>query len=150
MRIITLFILIILSAIVLIPFVRVQWKGIITVATVIVIAILSSILAFHSLAGESFEYVFQGSLVTGKIPDTHRRIIRLVYFNHQFHFHHRSFLWFTIYEGVPLSKIQSVSSLHQLYIGAIKPDCHLLSTKHNSLFSCLGNNGFIFFYTDNF
>ena len=67
MTIITLFILIILSAIVLIPFVRVEWKGIITVATVIVIAILSSILSFHSLAGQSFEYIFQGSLVTGKI-----------------------------------------------------------------------------------
>src|SRR6185437_8431086 len=68
MAIITLFLLIILSAIALIPFVRVQWKGIITVATVIAIAILSSIVAFHTLAGKSFEYVFQGSLVTGKIP----------------------------------------------------------------------------------
>jgi len=68
MATITLFLLIILSAIALIPFVRVQWKGIITVATVIAIAILSSVVAFHTLAGKSFEYVFQGSLVTGKIP----------------------------------------------------------------------------------
>src|SRR5665647_2089518 len=68
MAIILAFIVIILSAIVLIPFVPVQWKGMITVAAVIVIAILSSILSFHALAGESVEYLFQGSLVTGKIP----------------------------------------------------------------------------------
>src|SRR5665647_303444 len=68
MAIITAFIVIILSAILLIPFVPVLWKGMITVATVIVIAILSSILSFHALAGESVEYIFQGSLVTGKIP----------------------------------------------------------------------------------
>lgn len=68
MAIITAFIVIILSAIMLIPFVQVQWKGIITVAAVIAIAILSSILSFHSLAGEIVEYIFQGSIVTGKIP----------------------------------------------------------------------------------
>lgn len=68
MTIITAFIVIILSAILLIPFVPVRWKGMITVAAVIVIATLSSILSFHSLAGESVEYIFQGSLVTGKIP----------------------------------------------------------------------------------
>src|SRR5665647_327112 len=68
MAIILAFIVIILSAIVLIPFVPVQWKGMITVAAVIVIAILSSILSFHALAGESVEYLFKGSLVTGKIP----------------------------------------------------------------------------------
>ena len=68
MAIITAFIVIILSAILLIPFVPVRWKGMITVAAVIVIAILSSILSFHALAGESVEYIFQGSLVTGKIP----------------------------------------------------------------------------------
>ncbi|HEY6063737.1 MAG TPA: proton-conducting transporter membrane subunit [Chitinophagaceae bacterium] len=68
MSIITAFIVITLLAIVLIPFVNVQWKGIITVTTVTVIAILSSVLAFQALAGENSEYIFQGSLVTGKIP----------------------------------------------------------------------------------
>lgn len=68
MTIIALFIIIILSAIMLIPFVPVQWKGIITVATVTIIAILSSIISFHALSGESFEYIFQGSFITGKIP----------------------------------------------------------------------------------
>ena len=68
MAIITVLIIVILSAIVLIPSVSVRWKGIITVATVCIIAILSSIIAFQSLAGENFEYIFNGSIVTGKIP----------------------------------------------------------------------------------
>ena len=68
MTIITAFIVIILSAIGLIPFVSVWWKGMITIVTVTVIAILSSIIAFQALAGENFEYLFEGSLVTGKIP----------------------------------------------------------------------------------
>ncbi len=68
MTIITAFIVIILSAIVLVPFVSVQWKGMITVATVTAMAILSSSIAFPALTGESAEYLFQGSLVTGKIP----------------------------------------------------------------------------------
>jgi hydrogenase-4 component B len=68
MTVIMAFTVIILSAIVLIPFVSVQWKGMITVTTVTAIAILSSIIAFRALAGENSEYLFQGSLVTGKIP----------------------------------------------------------------------------------
>ena len=68
MTIITAYIVIILLAMVLIPFVSVQWKGMITVATVTVIAVLSSILAFGALTGVNYEYLFQGSLVTGKIP----------------------------------------------------------------------------------
>lgn len=68
MTIIDAFIVIILTAILLIPLVRVQWKGMITVGTVIAIAMLSSMIAFHALAGENAELLFQGSLVTGKIP----------------------------------------------------------------------------------
>lgn len=68
MTITAVFILIILSATVLIPFVPVQWKGIITVVTVAVIATLSSVVAFRALSGESYEYLFRGSLITGKIP----------------------------------------------------------------------------------
>src|SRR5665213_2458458 len=68
MAIITAFIVIILSAIVLIPLVSVQWKGIITSVTVTIIAILSSIIALRALAGVDSEYLFKGSLVTGKIP----------------------------------------------------------------------------------
>ena len=68
MTIIAAFILTILSAIVLIPFVSVRWKGMISVAVVSLIAILTSITAFHALNGDSSEYLFQGSLITGKIP----------------------------------------------------------------------------------
>jgi len=68
MTIITAFIVIILSAIGLIPFVSVWWKGMITITAVTVIAILSGTIAFQALAGENFEYLFEGSLVTGKIP----------------------------------------------------------------------------------
>ncbi|MBK5272612.1 MAG: hypothetical protein JJE22_16540, partial [Bacteroidia bacterium] len=68
MAIITAFIVIILSAIMLISFVPVHWKGMIAVSAVIVIAILSSIIAFRSLTGADAEYLFAGSLVTGIIP----------------------------------------------------------------------------------
>lgn len=68
MTIIAAFILIILSAVVLVPFVPVKCKGIITVAAVTLIAMLSSIIAFPALAGENVEYIFNGSLITGKIP----------------------------------------------------------------------------------
>lgn len=68
MTIIAAFIVVILTAIVLIPFVSVHWKGIITVAAVTSVAILSSIIAYQALAGNDYEYIFGGSLVTGKIP----------------------------------------------------------------------------------
>lgn len=68
MTLTTAFIVIILSAIVLVPFVSVQWKAMITVTTVTTIAILSSIIAFRALTGENSEYLYQGSLVTGIIP----------------------------------------------------------------------------------
>src|ERR1022692_476411 len=68
MAVITAFIVIIFLAIALIPFASVQWKGIIAVATVIVIAALSSIIAIPSMTGMVTEFIFQGSLVTGKIP----------------------------------------------------------------------------------
>lgn len=45
-----------------------KWKGIITVTAVCVIAALSSIMAIRALGGASFEYLFAGSPVTGKIP----------------------------------------------------------------------------------
>ncbi|MEP7111108.1 MAG: proton-conducting transporter membrane subunit [Ferruginibacter sp.] len=68
MTIITAFIIINFLAIALIPMVNVKWKGLITMSAVTIIAILSSIIAFQSLAGENFEYLFHGSLVTGNIP----------------------------------------------------------------------------------
>jgi len=68
MQIITAFILIILLTILLIPFISVKWKGIVTVTAVIVIAVLSSIIAVKSLSGKQIEYLLPGSLVTGEIP----------------------------------------------------------------------------------
>jgi hydrogenase-4 component B len=68
MEIITAFIIIIFIAVMLIPYVSVNWKGVITVTTVTVVAVLSSIIAVRALAGIDSEYLFQGSLVTGKIP----------------------------------------------------------------------------------
>jgi hydrogenase-4 component B len=68
MGIIIAFIVIIFLTIILIPFVSVRWKGIITVTAVIIIAILSSSFALKALGGESSEYLFPGSLVTGTIP----------------------------------------------------------------------------------
>jgi hydrogenase-4 component B len=53
---------------VLIPFVSTKWKGVITVTTVIAIAIVSSIPALSSLNGNNYEYLFNGSQVTGNIP----------------------------------------------------------------------------------
>ncbi len=62
------FIIIILSAILLIPWLRTPWKGAITVAAVIAIAITSSWFALQALTGEAVIRIFRGSLVTGNIP----------------------------------------------------------------------------------
>ncbi|MBY0481373.1 MAG: hypothetical protein K2Q21_08465 [Chitinophagaceae bacterium] len=67
MIIIDAFILIILTSILLIPFVSVNWKGLITVSTVMLIAVLSGILAVESMSGNNTSILFKGSLVTGPI-----------------------------------------------------------------------------------
>lgn len=68
MIIITAIILTILFSLVLIPFVGVPWKGGISLLVVLVITILSSSFAVRALTGETTEYLFQGSLITGVIP----------------------------------------------------------------------------------
>ncbi len=68
MGIIAAFIVTILLTIILIPFVDVKWKGIITVIAVCAIAALSSLIAIQAMRGIDAEYLFPGSLVTGKIP----------------------------------------------------------------------------------
>ena len=68
MGIITVFILTILLAILLIPFISVKWKGIVTVTTVVTLAVLSSIVAVDAMSGKQIEYLFRGSLVTKEIP----------------------------------------------------------------------------------
>ncbi|MBI5373474.1 MAG: hypothetical protein HZA79_15730 [Sphingobacteriales bacterium] len=68
MAIIAAFIFVILSAMALIPWVNVRWKGIVTVAAVCLLALLSSRIAVGALSGNEFEYIFRGSAVTGPIP----------------------------------------------------------------------------------
>ncbi|MBE0423320.1 MAG: hypothetical protein IBX66_05225 [Lutibacter sp.] len=59
---------ILVASLLVIPFLKVTWKGIITLSVVILNAILSGYLVFPALLGEKLAYVFQGSLVTGEIP----------------------------------------------------------------------------------
>src|SRR6187401_3545083 len=68
MGIVAAFIVVILLTVALIPFVTVQWKWMITVTAVIIVTVLSCIIAVKALSGEDVEYLFNGSLVTGKIP----------------------------------------------------------------------------------
>lgn len=62
------FLLIVLSVIILIPFFKVKWKGYLTLVAVITLAILSSLVAFETLAGVPKEILFKGTSVTGLIP----------------------------------------------------------------------------------
>jgi hypothetical protein len=50
MGIVAAFILVILLTVALIPFVTVQWKGMITVTAVIIVTVLSSIIAVKALS----------------------------------------------------------------------------------------------------
>lgn len=68
MTIIIAFILIILIAVILMLWLPVKGKGIITVTAVIALAVLSSLIAIPALAGKNFNLLFSGSLVTGNIP----------------------------------------------------------------------------------
>lgn len=68
MLIVTAFVVVIFLAIILVPFLSVTWKGITTVTTVTIIAIISSVIAFQSLIGKNFEYLFPGSPITGIVP----------------------------------------------------------------------------------
>jgi len=62
------FILIPLAAAVLIPFMKVRWKGIIALTAVFLNALLTGYFAANSLAGDAFTYEMPGSMVTGSIP----------------------------------------------------------------------------------
>ncbi len=58
---------IVAAGILLIPFIRVKWKGIITVSVVIVNAVLAGWLAVKVLTGKQFDSIFYGTPVTGDI-----------------------------------------------------------------------------------
>ncbi len=68
MFVIEAFILTIVTAIMVIPFTGVRWKGIFTITAVCLLAILSSIPAVTALGGLNTEVIFAGSSVTGEIP----------------------------------------------------------------------------------
>ena len=68
MQIITAFILTIFLTIVLVPFINVRWKGMVTVAAVVILAALSSVIAVEAMSGKQIEFIFHGSLVTKEIP----------------------------------------------------------------------------------
>lgn len=56
------------ASLLVIPFLKVTWKGIITLSVVILNAILSGYLVFPALLGEKLVFIFPGSIVTGEIP----------------------------------------------------------------------------------
>lgn len=53
---------------VILPFLRVRWKGIITVSVVLLNAALGTMAGINALTGEAVEIVFTGTSVTGSIP----------------------------------------------------------------------------------
>lgn len=62
------YIAILAVSLLVIPFLKVKWKGIITLSLVIFNAILTGYFALPALLGKKLEFVFQGSIVTGEIP----------------------------------------------------------------------------------
>lgn len=68
MGLLLVFIAIVFSAAVSIPLVPNKVRGIVAVVAVYAIAAISSLFAIKALGGESFEYIFPGSFVTGPVP----------------------------------------------------------------------------------
>ncbi len=68
MAYIQIYIAILILSLLVVPFLKVKWKGISTLSLVIFNAILSGYLALPALLGEKLEYIFPGSIITGEIP----------------------------------------------------------------------------------
>ncbi|PIZ08157.1 MAG: hypothetical protein COY56_05270, partial [Flavobacteriaceae bacterium CG_4_10_14_0_8_um_filter_34_31] len=62
------YIAILILSLLVIPFLKVKWKGILTISSVILNAILSGYLALPTLLGEKLEFILSGTLITGEIP----------------------------------------------------------------------------------
>ncbi len=60
--------LIVAISILLIPFLNVKWKGIVTLLTVILIAVIGGIISVKALLGDKIEFILKGTFVTGEIP----------------------------------------------------------------------------------
>jgi hydrogenase-4 component B len=54
--------------ILLVPFLRTNWKGIVSYAVVVINALISGYFAILSLSGQALSFSFAGSIVTGIIP----------------------------------------------------------------------------------
>lgn len=67
MNLITAFLAITALTLILIPFLQVKWKGIILFTAIVLNALISSSFAISTLTGQTFEFAFTGSLVTGPI-----------------------------------------------------------------------------------
>ncbi len=68
MNLITIFLLIPLAGLLLLPFLKVKWKGVLTLTLLAINAAVSGIFAIDSLLGETTSFIYQGSYVTGSIP----------------------------------------------------------------------------------
>jgi len=62
------FILISLLTMIAIPFLHLKWKGIVLFSAIVLNAVISSSFAIQTLGGQSFEFIFGGSIVSGLIP----------------------------------------------------------------------------------
>lgn len=67
MNLVSIFILIPFIAIVLIPFLSLRGKAIISYSAVCFIALFSSVIAIKALGGQTFDYTLEGSLVSGPV-----------------------------------------------------------------------------------
>jgi len=62
------YIIILFTALVLLPFLNVKWKGIATLLTVIISASICVFIAVNALLGHGQDFMLQGTYVTGEIP----------------------------------------------------------------------------------
>jgi hydrogenase-4 component B len=60
--------IILLTSVIAILSVNTRWKAIITVSTVVVISVMSSLIAFKALVGNSYEILFSGTMLFGNVP----------------------------------------------------------------------------------
>lgn len=67
MNLVSIFILIPFIAIVLIPFLSLRGKAIISYSAICFITLFSSVIAIKALGGQTFDYTLEGSLVTGPV-----------------------------------------------------------------------------------
>lgn len=62
------FILISLITMIAIPFLHLKWKGIVLLSAIVINSVISSYFAIQTLGGQSFEFIFGGSIISGLIP----------------------------------------------------------------------------------